>query len=155
MGSEEDLQRKGFEATATTALLYTWYQVRGIVSASCLVMKSIAWYQGMQLVTPQTDHDVLVDHLFLTCRCESLCRICIVQIQPRKHVINCADYAGPTRQHELDHTASRIYLPRNILIMKCRNRLSVRGVKMFTGYPFGRRGGVLSSLGLTSWTIFS
>ena len=34
-----------------------------------------------------------------------LCRICIVQIQPRKHVlVDHAGYAAPTRQHELDHT---------------------------------------------------
>ena len=33
-----------------------------------------------------------------------LCRICIVQIQPRKYVLDDADYAAPTRQHELDHT---------------------------------------------------
>ena len=33
-----------------------------------------------------------------------LCRICAVQIQPREHVLDHADYAGPTRQHELDHT---------------------------------------------------
>ena len=34
-----------------------------------------------------------------------LCRICIAQIQPRKHVllINHADYTAPTR-HELDRT---------------------------------------------------
>ena len=34
-------------------------------------------------------------------------RICVVQIQPRKDVLNHADhadYTAPTRQHELDHT---------------------------------------------------
>ena len=34
-----------------------------------------------------------------------LCRICAVQIKPRKHVL--VEHAGctaPTRQHELDHT---------------------------------------------------
>ena len=33
-----------------------------------------------------------------------LCRSCTVQIQPRKHVLDHADYAAPTRQHEVDHT---------------------------------------------------
>ena len=33
-----------------------------------------------------------------------LCRICAVQIQPRKHVLDHADHTAPTRQHELDHT---------------------------------------------------
>ena len=27
-----------------------------------------------------------------------------VQTQPRKHTLDEADYAAPTRQHELDHT---------------------------------------------------
>ena len=33
-----------------------------------------------------------------------LCRICIVQIPPRKHAQDHSDYAAPNRQHELDHT---------------------------------------------------
>ena len=33
-----------------------------------------------------------------------LWRICVVQIQPRKHVLDLADYTASTRQHELDHT---------------------------------------------------
>ena len=38
----------------------------------------------------------------LTCRCEMLCRICIVQMQPRKHVVlDHADYTASTRQYEL------------------------------------------------------
>ena len=40
-----------------------------------------------------------------------LCKICVVQIQPRKHVRDHADFAAPTRQHELYHTTSGIYLP--------------------------------------------
>ena len=35
---------------------------------------------------------------------ELLCKICMVQIQPRKHVVDHADYTAPTRQHELDRT---------------------------------------------------
>ena len=33
------------------------------------------------------------------------CRICVVQVQPRKHVLDHADYAAPSRQHDLpaDH----------------------------------------------------
>ena len=33
-----------------------------------------------------------------------LCRICTVQIHPRKHVRDHAGFTAPTRQHELDHT---------------------------------------------------
>ena len=40
----------------------------------------------------------------LTCRYEMLCRICVVQIQPRKHALDRAGYTAPTRQRELDHT---------------------------------------------------
>ena len=32
-----------------------------------------------------------------------LCRVCLVQIQPRKHTVDDADYTAPTRQRELDH----------------------------------------------------
>ena len=35
----------------------------------------------------------------------------IVQIQPRKHVLGHADYAAPTRQHELDRTYHTDHLP--------------------------------------------
>ena len=52
--------------------------------------------------TDQIDHDL--DHLDLNCRYEMLCRICVVQIQPRKHALDRAGYTAPTRQHELDHT---------------------------------------------------
>ena len=41
----------------------------------------------------------------LTCCCEVLCSICIIQIEPRKHhAPDHADYAAPTLQRELDHT---------------------------------------------------
>lgn len=41
---------------------------------------------------------------FLACHCERLCRNCMVQIQPRKLALGHAQYTGPTRQYELDHT---------------------------------------------------
>ena len=47
----------------------------------------------------------------LTCRYEMLCRICLVQIQSRKHALDHADYTAPTRQHELDRHKSGIYVP--------------------------------------------
>ena len=46
---------------------------------------------------PQTDHDL--DHLqiyILRCRYEMLCRPCIVQIQPRKHVLLYVEHADNT-----------------------------------------------------------
>ena len=33
-----------------------------------------------------------------------LCRICTIQIQPRKHALDHADCKASTRQRELDHT---------------------------------------------------
>ena len=61
--------------------------------------------------TDQIDHDLL-DHLYiLTCRNEMLCRICIVQIQPRKYVLDHADYEAPTMPHELDHAYQESVCP--------------------------------------------
>ena len=41
-------------------------------------------------------HDL--DNLeILTCRYEMLCRICTVQVNPRKHAIDHADFTAPTR----------------------------------------------------------
>ena len=45
-----------------------------------------------------------LDHLDPNLPWRRLCRICVVQIQPRKHVLDHAGYTAPTRQHELDHT---------------------------------------------------
>ena len=43
------------------------------------------------------------------------------QIQPRKQVLDRADYTSPTRQHELKHTdhtdQEYIYLPCKILLL--------------------------------------
>ena len=51
------------------------------------------------------------------------CRICIVQIETRKPVLDHADYTAPTRQHEPDPTDQELVCPE-----KCRsssgNRLS-------------------------------
>ena len=38
-------------------------------------------------------------------------KICIVQIKPRKHVPDHADYSAPTRQHGLDHTDREYICP--------------------------------------------
>ena len=46
----------------------------------------------------QIDHDL---QQILTYRYDIFCRICIVQIQPRKHALDHADCMGPTLQHEL------------------------------------------------------
>ena len=50
--------------------------------------------------TRRTDHDL--DRLDPNPP-EMLCRICIVQIHPRKHVLDHSDDMAPTWQHELDH----------------------------------------------------
>ena len=56
--------------------------------------------------TRRAGHDL--DHLDLTLpfcgTVRDLCRICTGQIQPRKNVLDYADFVAPTRQHELDHT---------------------------------------------------
>ena len=53
----------------------------------------------------------------LTCRYNMLCRICGVQIQPRRHVLDHhADYTAPTRQHELQQ--QQIIQIRNISASK-------------------------------------
>ena len=44
----------------------------------------------------------------LACCCEMLRRICVSQIQRRKHALDHADCTAPTRQHELDHTDQEI-----------------------------------------------
>ena len=50
------------------------------------------------------DNDL--DNLHPSCRYDKLCRICVVQIlQPRKCVLDDADYTAPTRHHGLGHTA--------------------------------------------------
>ena len=40
-----------------------------------------------------------------------LCRICIVQIQHKEHVLDHAEDTAPTRQHELDHTGQEYICP--------------------------------------------
>ena len=40
-----------------------------------------------------------------------LCRVSIVQIQHRKHVVDHADYMAPSRQRELDHTDNECICP--------------------------------------------
>ena len=43
-----------------------------------------------------------------------LCRICVkIQIQPKKHALDYADWAGPTWKHELEHATSGIYQSRS------------------------------------------
>ena len=58
---------------------------------------------------PWIDHDLYIyrSPCSSPARCERLCSIFIVQIQPRKHALDHAGCTGPTRQHELDHTRSR------------------------------------------------
>ena len=45
----------------------------------------------------QIDH--YLDHLDLICCRYELCRICILQLQPRKRVPDHAGHTAPTRQH--------------------------------------------------------
>ena len=63
---------------------------------------------GRGLYMPWHSFEKIVDTIYiidiLTCRSEVLCRLCRVQIQPSKLVVDYADYTAPTRKHELDHT---------------------------------------------------
>ena len=47
----------------------------------------------------------------LICRYDILCRIRIVQIQPKKHILDHADFTTSIRQHELDHTDQESICP--------------------------------------------
>ena len=66
-----------------------------------------------------------------------LCRVYIVHIQPRKHVLEHADHTAHTRQHEPDHTDHADHTDQTGEGSICRqgprsssgNRLSVKGVK--------------------------
>ena len=59
---------------------------------------------GMVAHVGQMGQMTILTFSILTCRYEMLCRICVVQIQPRKHALDYAGYTAPTQQHELDHT---------------------------------------------------
>ena len=48
-----------------------------------------------------------------------LCKICIVKIQPRKHVLHHAGYTAPTRQHELDHTDHTDHTDQEYIYLPC------------------------------------
>ena len=81
-----------------------------------------------------------LDHLqiiyILTCHCEMLCRICIVQIQPMKHVLHFAHYMAPTRQHELDHTDQEYICPaRQIIQIRDTSALPGRSYRSGTHLP--------------------
>ena len=53
-----------------------------------------------------------------------LCRICLVQIIPRKSVLDEADYTAPTWQHGLDHTDQQYICPE-----RCRSYRSYRSCR--------------------------
>ena len=60
----------------------------------CICVRPITIYSGvyiMQIIS------------MLTCRSEVLCRVCLLQIQPRHHALEHAVVA-PIPQRELDHT---------------------------------------------------
>ena len=62
-----------------------------------------------------------------------MCRICAVQIQPRKLVLDHADYTAPTRQHDLDRTDQESICPDGSRSWR-ENRLSVRSVEDSKGH---------------------
>ena len=58
------------------------------------------------------DHDLdQIDQIDYLDPIMRLCRCCIIQIQPRKYVIDHADYTAPRRQHELYHTDQESICP--------------------------------------------
>lgn len=60
-----------------------------------------------------------------------LCRICITQVQSRKHVLDHAECTDPTRQHELGHTDQDNASSLEYLLLvdrSCVHRLSVRSM---------------------------
>ena len=53
-----------------------------------------------------------------------LCKICIVQFQPKKHALDDADHTTPTRQQELDHADQESICPERSR-SSSGNRLSI------------------------------
>ena len=91
----------GTDPAQETCAINRWCRSYGSHPATWA--RSYRSYRSYTSYTDQIDHDLY--HLqILPCRYEMLCRICTVHIQPRKHVLDHADYTVPTRQHELDHT---------------------------------------------------
>ena len=65
-----------------------------------------------------------------------LCRICVVQIQPRRRVLYLADCMASTRQHELDHTDQECICPEI-----SRSRAGNRSYGSYRPYRLSVRGG--------------
>ena len=97
-------------------------------------MWSQTTYDTEAIPTPRTDQ---IDHYlpsstkFLTFRCERLCRISTVQIQPNKNVLRVdhADYPAPTRPYQLHHKIG-IRSASKYLHHEAENRSSVSGVNI-------------------------
>ena len=70
-----------------------------------------------------------------------LCRICVVQIQHRNHVLDHADYTAPTLQREpdpTDHTDQEYICPlKDLQIMNCKWQLVIHPMRacMFAFKP--------------------
>ena len=58
----------------------------------------------MTRTRPTDQIGIDLDNLYPNLPLGDVRRIFAAQIQPRKHVLDNADYTGRTRQHELDHT---------------------------------------------------
>ena len=64
---------------------------------------------------------------YLNCLLDILCGICTVQIQPRKNVLDHAEYTAPTLQHEL-RPIDQESVATEISTSRRGNRCSVRSV---------------------------
>ena len=84
--------------------------------------------------TDQIDHDLDHQDPNLQCRYAMLCRICIVQIQPRKHVLDHADYTRLSPGN-----MSSIIQIRNLSTLPGRSRSS-SGNRSYRSYRSYRSG---------------
>ena len=76
---------------------------RGILSYSECESVILNILQESKCFARWAGHGVDLNNI-ISCLQGKLCRICTIQVQPRKHVLDHVDFGALTRQHEIDHT---------------------------------------------------
>ena len=116
-GQGRDTSRS--RSTFTSKTFFAWSRRAPLqdVRAAC---RPRGYYSNASVsrIHASTDHDLY--HIgYLDPKSVShdmLCRICAVQIQPSKHVLDRADHKAPTRQHDLQ--VRQIILIRDLSALK-------------------------------------
>ena len=85
-----------------------WPQYSSIPQLACVLCNKLTtdagWRRIYICVGQITIYLICRSSRYLTCRSEVLCRVCILQIQPRQHAVEHAVCVAPIPQRELDHT---------------------------------------------------